>query len=297
MKALYSGRGFKIALILAAIVVLLECTILFLSYGSRQKEARREQNLARDFQSMLRVSPAPTEAVARQVEADVAAYQGEVQRLETVLSGGELAQELSEEAVPPERTDAYFDLVAYADSLRTLARRQSVQIETEEYFGFSDYAKEGPETKLIGKVFRERQILERALTMLLLSSPERLMFVERSGGIDTDEWDEQTRLSLAVDGVLSTDFVRVQFSGETASLRAWLNRLGQSELPISVRSIEVRPEKGSANRSTTRNRGTSLVLTSQLPEADPLVARRPSVFTVVLEILEIVTKAEEETSR
>jgi len=36
------------------------------------------------------------------------------------------------------------------------------------------------------------------------------------------------------------------------------------------------------------------VLTSELPEVDPLVARRPSVFTVVLESLEIVSKAEEE---
>jgi len=294
VKALYSKRGFKVALIVAGVVVLLEGFGVFWSYSSLEKEAHRERNLGRDFTNMSQVSLSPTETIAEKIENDVIAYEREVIRLETVLSGGEFANELSEEGVPRERTDAYFDLVSYAERLRTLARQHAVQIEAEEYFGFPEYAQEGPEQKLIGKVFRERQILERTLSMLLMSNPERLTVVERSGGSDTDEWDEQARLSLAVDGVLKTEFVRMQFSGETACLRAWLNRLGQSGLPVSVRSIEVAPEKNNASRNTARSRGSSLVLTSELPEVDPLVARRPSVFTVVLESLEIVSKAEEE---
>ncbi len=294
MKALYSDRGFKVALVVAGVIVLLEGVALYLSYGSREKEERRERRLARDFASMSQVSPSPTEAVAKQVEADVAAYEREVIRLETTLNGGEFAKELSEEEVPRERTDAYFDLVSYAERLRTLARRHAVQIEVEEHFGFSDYANEGPKKSLIGKVFRERQVLERALSMLLMSNPARLILVERSAGSDTDEWGEQARLSLAVDGVLKTDFVRVQFSGETASLRSWLNRLGRFELPIGVRMIEVAPEKGIVSRSTSRTRNSALVLTSELPEMNPLIPRRPSVFTVVLEILEIIPSSAEE---
>lgn len=294
MKALYSNRGFKVALIVAGVVVLLEGVALFLSYASLQKEELRERNLSRDFRSMSQVSPSPSEAVARSVKADVAAYEGEVLCLEAALSGGATAKELDEEAVPRERTDAYFDLVSYTERLRTMARRHAVQIEMEESFGFSEYAKEGPAKKLIGKVFRERQILERALSLLLMSSPARLTLVERSAGSDSEEWEEQTRLSLAVDGVVKTDFVRVEFSGETANLRSWLNRLGQSRLPVSVRSIEVAPEKSIASGNTSRRSNSSLLLTSELPETNPLVARLPSVFTVVLEILEIVPLSEEE---
>ena len=294
MKALYSNRGFKVALIVAGVVVLLEGVALFLSYASLQKEELRERNLSRDFRSMSQVSPSPSEAVARSVKADVAAYEGEVLCLEAALSGGAIAKELDEEAVPRERTDAYFDLVSYTERLRTMARRHAVQIEMEESFGFSEYAKEGPAKKLIGKVFRERQILERALSLLLMSSPARLTLVERSAGSDSEEWEEQTRLSLAVDGVVKTDFVRVEFSGETANLRSWLNRLGQSRLPVSVRSIEVAPEKSIASGNTSRRSNSSLLLTSELPETNPLVARLPSVFTVVLEILEIVPLSEEE---
>lgn len=295
MKALYSNRGFKVALIVAGVLVLLEGVVLFLSYGSLQSEARRVRNLERDFRSMSQVSPSPTESVAQKVEVHVAAYEREVLRLEMALSRGELTKELSEEAVPRERTDAYFDLVSYTERLRTMARRHAVQIVTEESFGFSEYAKEGPAKKLIEKVFRERQILERVLSMLLLSNPARLTLVERSAGSDADEWDEQARLTLAVDGVVKTDFVRVQFSGETASLRSWLNRLGQSGLPVSLRSIEVAPERNNASRSTSRRSSSSMVLTSELPEVNPLVARLPSLFTVVLEILEIVPTTEEET--
>lgn len=294
MKALYSNRGFKVALIVAGVVVLLEGVALFLSYASLQKEELRERNLSRDFRSMSQVSPSPSEAVARSVKADVAAYEGEVLCLEAALSGGAIAKELDEEAVPRERTDAYFDLVSYTERLRTMARRHAVQIEMEESFGFSEYAKEGPAKKLIGKVFRERQIMERALSLLLMSNPARLTLVERSAGSDSEEWEEQTRLSLAVDGVVKTDFVRVEFSGETANLRSWLNRLGQSRLPVSVRSIEVAPEKSIASGNTSRRSNSSLLLTSELPETNPLVARLPSVFTVVLEILEIVPLSEEE---
>ncbi len=294
MKALYSNRGFKVAQIVAGVVVLLEGVALFLSYASLQKEELRERNLSRDFRSMSQVSPSPSEAVARSVKADVAAYEGEVLCLEAALSGGAIAKELDEEAVPRERTDAYFDLVSYTERLRTMARRHAVQIEMEESFGFSEYAKEGPAKKLIGKVFRERQILERALSLLLMSNPARLTLVERSAGSDSEEWEEQTRLSLAVDGVVKTDFVRVEFSGETANLRSWLNRLGQSRLPVSVRSIEVAPEKSIASGNTSRRSNSSLLLTSELPETNPLVARLPSVFTVVLEILEIVPLSEEE---
>ena len=294
MKALYSNRGFKVALIVAGVVVLLEGVALFLSYASLQKEELRERNLSRDFRSMSQVSPSPSEAVARSVKADVAAYEGEVLCLEAALSGGAIAKELDEEAVPRERTDAYFDLVSYTERLRTMARRHAVQIDMEESFGFSEYAKEGPAKKLIGKVFRERQIMERALSLLLMSNPARLTLVERSAGSDSEEWEEQTRLSLAVDGVVKTDFVRVEFSGETANLRSWLNRLGQSRLPVSVRSIEVAPEKSIASGNTSRRSNSSLLLTIELPETNPLVARLPSVFTVVLEILEIVPLSDEE---
>ncbi len=295
MKALYSDRGFKIALIVAGVVVLLEGAGLFLSIGSTQKEERRERNLSRDFTSMSQVTPAPIEAVARKVEAEVAAYEGKVLRLETMLSGGALAKQMSEEAVPEERTDAYFNLVSYTERLRTLARLHAVQIEPEEYFGFSEYAKEGPPKKQIGKVFRERQILERVLSMLLMSNPARLALVERTAGDDTNEWEEQARLSLAVDGVVKTDFVRVEFSGETASLRSWLNRLGQSGLPVSVRTIEVAPEKINLSRQRSRSNSSSLVLTGELPKVVPLVARMPSVFTVGLEILEIIPTTAEGT--
>ena len=49
-----------------------------------------------------------------------------------------------------------------------------------------------------------------------------------------------------------------------------------------------------ARRGSSQMSGSSLVLTSELPVVAPLVERRDSEFTVVLEMLEIVTPNRED---
>lgn len=298
MKVLQSSRGFRIALMVVAALLIAEGVVLFLSYQKLQKEERRLKNMRRDLVNMRQVSPSPTETNAMKIEEALATY-AENNRWEYLIRGGQFAERFAAENIPRERTDAYFDLVGFVERLRSLAGRQGVEIEPEEYFGFSDYSKEGPEPPLMGKIFRQRHILEEVLRRLLLSNPARLISVERSGGADKAEWREQSRLSLAVENLVETDFVRIQFTGETASLRSWLNRLAEHDghpidLPISVRSVEVQPMRTNERRPNTRVSGNSLVLTNELPKVTPLVERRLSEFTVVLEMLEIVDPNQED---
>lgn len=297
MTFLCTRRGFLIGLIVLAVLFLAELGAVYLSYQSLQQQERRASSYWRDLAGLQGVSPPANEEVALRLEQAVSAYEIEVTRLERSLEGGEIVQRLRKQDVPKTRTDAYFDLVNYAEKLRTLAHQQKVAIGADEYFGFDDYTRAGPPLDQVGLVFRQCQIMEQLLRLLIAQQPTQLISVEREGAAESEEWRDQDRLSLARDGVLATEFVRVRFAGETASLRGWLNGLTEFDLPVCVRSVEVVPVTAEARRGGSLPGGGALVLTSEsgLLE-EPLVKRSESEFTVVLEILKVLRPTEEVTS-
>jgi hypothetical protein len=120
------------------------------------------------------------------------------------------------------------------------------------------------------------------------------------------------RVTARVPGYVDTTAFRLVFVGQTAALRAWLNRLAAFELPVLVREIEVDlataeeladvPAEESAPEAAAPEPAAaepSVVLTLDSPApsprpaparpaAAPIVSKPYSKFTVTVELVELV---------
>ena len=247
-----SSRGFFILILIAAVIIIVESTGIYLSRESMVREKAKVARLQREISRMNMISPAPTEAVSREIAAVRGQSGAHVDRLRGLLSGGALADAMRIAEIPAERTDAYFDLAAYVEGMETTAEKYGVEIAPDERFGFSEYENRGPDKALISSVFRQRQTLGYLLETLLVTKPQRLLQVSRSKpygtgsmgrasrlmGNDGFEWDPS--LSMKIEGHLRTQAYRISFRGETAVLRSWFNRLALFELPVVVHFLSVK---------------------------------------------------------
>jgi hypothetical protein len=246
--------------------------------------------------------------------------------------------------VPTARTDAYFDLATYVERMRELARKQEVDVRSEAArFGFAAYANEGPVVDHIEPVFRQRQIAQYLVEALVEAKPRALFGVKRertlskadrearaaaaaNGEVATEDLGDNGPDYFAIDprvtarapGYIDTTAFRLIFTGQTAALRTFLNRLASFELPILVREVEVETataEESAAQASTedtTQNEPAaapaatppSVVLSVQppatkapapkpaaprAPTTTPIVTKQLSKFTVTVEFVELIT--------
>jgi hypothetical protein len=227
--------------------------------------ARRQ----REWRRLAALKPAPTAAQAEIIEANLS----HAETMLAALAGGSANRDSNAEegatADPAgiSRTDAFIDLAGYVRSMRELAGRAGVGVRGEEYFGFSAYAHEGPVPELIAPLLRQRGSAGYLLENLFVSRPEQFVALQRaqlpSGRKRTTSADQagdahtpaQTDvfmldpgLSIQEPGVVETTAFRVVFTGYTATLRSFLNRLASGELPVVVRGVEVEPVKESSPR-------------------------------------------------
>src|SRR5581483_9138980 len=121
------------------------------------------------------------------------------------------------------------------------------------------------------------------------------------------------RNSVRAPGFLDSTAFRVTFVGQTAALRAFLNRLASFELPVLVREVEVEPASADESQPTatvedtspdpTAGNAASVVLSAnpakpapKIPaprpsNVAPIVAKPISKFTVTVEYIELVPPA------
>lgn len=107
--------------------------------------------------------------------------------------------------------------------------------------------------------------------------------------------------SARVDGLIETIPVKVQFQGYTSSLRTFVNKLAEFEMPILVRSIQVSRKDQVMQKSKAKLKSTSLEelfgsfgesSTSEKPSAvkaeqKPIISENSSNFTLILEYIQI----------
>jgi hypothetical protein len=186
-------------------------------------------------------------------------------------------------------------------------------------FGFERYldqssSLEDPERS--AALDKQRQILSYVLDQLFASDPAGIISVEREllelEASDPDRnrdsgFAVSDAVSARVPGAIDTMGFSVTFEGFSDSLRRFLNRLAEFELPVVVRSIEVRRPSGvEATASVspeTAAGGNNLDSifggfgggeTAPQSEPEPRAAQKPvvaenqSTFTVVLEHIEVV---------
>src|SRR5690606_16128249 len=148
-------------------------------------------------------------------------------------------------------------------------RERGVEIRPESAcFGFAAFTHEGPLQDQIEPVFRQRQIMHYLIEALIDAGPRSLVAVRREQTVgrierearaaalalgetppevsleDPDIFIIDPRMSARVPGFIDTRAFQLVFTGETAALRTFLNRLARFEVTILVREVQVDTTSG-----------------------------------------------------
>lgn len=239
----------------AIILGLLLIALAWGVYTGRAAMLRAEKRLAvvqREWAGLKRSEVAVEPQAAASLQAQVDREAAHLAALQTLLRGGDTADDWNQAALPRARTDAYFELAAFVERMRTVAREQGVAFHEEERFGFADYGTAGPEPERIPVVFRQRQMLEHLLPRLFALGPQRIDRVERSrppgppaggGRLATVGRDEfvPDGWTAPLPGRSSVIACRITFTAQTEVLRRWLNQIARFAAPLVVRLVEVEP--------------------------------------------------------
>jgi hypothetical protein len=190
-------------------------------------------------------------------------------------------------------------------------------------FGFEQYVDNASplvDEKRIRTLDQQRQILSYLLDRLYSADPESIVSVQREileqkteangksgdkGAKPNDKgFNINSAISARVPGAIDTLAFSLTFTGYTNSLRSFLNDLSKFDLPIVVRSIEVKRPTGqkTTTAAPAANNldaifgvfgGTSDTKSEPVAETKKLViSENTSTFTVVLEYIEIVLPAD-----
>ncbi|HUR57669.1 MAG TPA: Amuc_1100 family pilus-like protein [Opitutaceae bacterium] len=337
---------FATLMALCVLLILGELGLIYERWAASRAMAAKFVQRQQELMAMRDVMPPPTREVAKAVEADWARAQQALAAMEAELKGrGPAAERLRHAKVPAARTDAYFDLASFVEKMRELAKKHDVDVRPEAArFGFAAYANEGPDGDTIEPVFRQRLIAQYLIEALLEAKPRALLLVKRGPPVTKKEREERDaalaaalaagtppdastlpevtvpdgpdffaidpRGSARVPGYVDATAFRLVFTGQTAALRQFLNRLAGFELPVLVREVEVEPatvEEANAVAEETpaaseQPTAPSVVLTVQAPAKTvpkkaaprasaiaPIVSKPLSKFTVTVEYIDLVT--------
>lgn len=309
MDWLKKNRWFAVLLALCALSLVGEAWQI---YSVRQRALRAAIQLQAKRQELdwlAHRSPALSEENVLAIAADVAAHERKVAELRASLAGSD--DWLS--ASPAVSRESYFALGKFSQHLKALAVAQHVAVRTDERFGFATYAHEGPEVEMIASVHRQRVVIQHLVETLFEARPQALLGVQRehpraavSPAVSTaalpsgaaassapvpapargreesaDFFAPAARLRVPAPDLLGGELFRLEFTGQMRTLRAFLNGLVTSRLPLTVRAVEVEPANAAA---VAGERAAE----SPLDVPVPLVTETSSRFTVVVECLAVV---------
>ncbi|MFT5837037.1 MAG: hypothetical protein ACI9ZV_000540 [Candidatus Azotimanducaceae bacterium] len=186
-------------------------------------------------------------------------------------------------------------------------------------FGFEQYLDEATmldDEELIPLLDKQRQILSYLLNKLYDSDPESIVSVQRevleqqkmaagnSNQSSNQGFQINKAVSARVPGAIDTLAFSLTYTGYTDSLREFLNDLAKFDLPIVVRSIEVkRPSGKGTTVAAPRSHNLDSIFgifggASGSGEEAPqetkklVISENISTFIIVLEFIEIVLPAD-----
>ncbi len=332
---------FALGLTLCVLLLLGELGLIYERFAASREATEKLKKREADLSSMAVLMPPPNREVATAIEGDLAKAQAALASMQGELKGrGPAAERIRNAKVPAARTDAYFDLATFVEKSREAAKKNDVEIRPEAArFGFAVYTNEGPLADHIDPVFRQRQIAQYLIDALIEAKPRAIFAVKRertlgkaerearaaalanneappevsSGEDGPDYFTVDPRVTARVPGFIDTMPFRFVFTGQTAALRTFLNRLASFELPVLVREVEVEPatneesvaqavtdesaaaETGGAAASVVLSTGPApksapktAVRDARAPTATPIVTKPLSKYTVTVEFIELV---------
>ena len=244
----------------------------------------------------------------------------------STLKPDERSKLLREAKVPFEPTHLFFNIATFVELMRDNAQAAKIKLKADERFGFTTYANAGPERDLIPQVYRQRQVAEYLLGALFQAAPSELVSFQRERPVDSvhstkpttpsshsgtaapatnnDLFEMDPRITARVPGFVDASAFRLTFIGDTASLRALLNKLATFELPLVVRGVEVDPiikaqtaEKvAPANTLSSIFGNTPAAVAVEPVKPKPLVEKVLSKFTVTVELIDLVDNTSTEAT-
>ncbi len=293
----------------------------------RALELELNQRVA-EIERLQRQRPGPTDENLRRARDDFAQHAEVLTTMLRSLNASGPDELEYFKGEPVGRTEAFFDIAQFVDAMRAHAAKSGVLIRPDERFGFAAYTHEGPEAELIRPVYRQRRIVEYLLGALFPARPRTLVSVQREdpatisqsadkaagkpaaaaarspqtfagaagrgasgeGGPVAEIFTIDPQVSARTPGYVDTMAFRLIFTGQTSSLRGFMNTLAMPEIPLVVRSVEVEPLRP----ATASGRSGGATGDSGGPSADlPIVADNESRFVVTVELFEVKLRAPE----
>lgn len=228
--------------------------------GAARAAAARVEALEAERTRLLSFDP-PLDAIGEQVFVDALA--ADERRLAA------LRDKFAEETTtsPATALDVFFDLSNRIEQLRSAADRAGIALSPDECFGFATYRREPPAASEHVAVRRQLAGLRPLLAALIEARPRAILAVQRErptavtgDAADFFAWDSAR--SLRRPGVLDAAAFRVEFTGRTPALRAFLGRLADARVPLVVRNVEVTPVVADPEAPTASGDGTVTVVST-----------------------------------
>lgn len=257
-------------------------------------------NKHRQLELFIKRSPAPTKANVQALDRNYGRLLEEFREIQASLNLNTYDRDLFFGQAPASRNDAFFMVAKYVDDTRSMAISSGVKLPEESRYGFSEYENVGPNTDAIERVHRQSKIMESLLLALFDSGISEFVSIQREssvpgeGAASGDLFSLAEGRSIGASDAFSSLAFRLEFKGQSLSLRSFLNRVSSSSLPYSINEIEV-----TLNREIGSDESRSSIVDNPFAQPDvtenrmsavrvPIIAENESCFIVILEFLELV---------
>ncbi len=295
-------------LFLGALMALAVFGMLYTSQDAKRLDELKTEyaNKNQQLQLFLKRSPAPTKANLATLDRNYDLLKGEFEKAQVALNLSTYDKDMFFGKRPGNSNDAFFMIAKYVEDARRLAASSEVKTVEGSRYGFSQYENVGPVEEAIERVHKQAKIMEALLQALFDSGISEFVSIKREASVVPEPSDEPQR-SVEGDEIFSIDSTsefkrtdsleslafRVEFKGQSLSMRSFLNRITGSSLPFSIHEIEVALDKeaGSAeerssildNPFNSEENSPSQISAMRVP----IISENESRFIITVEFLEL----------
>ncbi len=319
MGLLKKNLTFTIIVVVCVLVFGAGAYLAFVESGKIGNARQKITSAEAQLNNLRFADPAPTEENVTASQENVAQLTAELKKIREDLGRGSRMTTSTDGIGVMAGIQQYISEYQRKAAIRTDEQGEAdpIALPKDFAFGFEQYLDEATmldDPKLIPVLDKQRQILSYLLNKLYDADPERIVSVQREvleraeavadakGG--SKGFQINKAISARVPGAVNTLAFSLTYTGYTDSLREFLNNLAQFDLPIVVRSVEVKRPSGSrttveAPKSDNLESifgvfGGGIDSERRPPEEaqKPVISENTSTFTVVLEFIEIVLPGE-----
>lgn len=254
---------------LMLLCILLGANFIFIILNVMRVVGMREQlaSLKSQLQSLIVSSPSP-------IKKNVAVTTENLQKIHKLRSQWDkFFGELQYSKTPIE---CYLNLQTEIESIKDRAKAANVLINPNCSFGFAKYlnAETFPDAQNVRDLDRQCQMISMLGAMLIESRPLEVIEFARES-LKGEAESEDTLLnkhSLAhrhIHNIFYSNLFKLSFTGTTQTLRLFINKIQNMQIPIFIRDIQV----------TQHSEGKTSLLSEDAP-----------LFSVAIEIIDFKTK-------